>query len=180
MFKNPIQDIKTSHFISLCIFRALPQQKIPRELCGGEIPSIFPLHSHVPVKRAFDGMEQENSRRKEETDQENSKKQEAKNGGKKKKRFLIIFLTYVEVSIQEGSPSGYRPHVKLPQENPLLVWEPPLQHNLSLIDLGGKFCLINHSPLTLKKSKKVFTPFGKTSEIFLSVSGGTLTKPKIL
>jgi hypothetical protein len=48
------------------------------------------------------------------------------------------------------------------------------------VDLDGEFCLINHSPLTLKKSKKVFTPFRKTSEIFLSVSGGTLTKPKIL
>jgi hypothetical protein len=26
---------KTSVFISLCILRDLPQQKIPRELCGG-------------------------------------------------------------------------------------------------------------------------------------------------
>jgi hypothetical protein len=41
VFKNPIQDIKTSHFISLCILRDRPQQKIPRELCGGEILLYF-------------------------------------------------------------------------------------------------------------------------------------------
>jgi hypothetical protein len=51
--------------------RDLPQQKIPRELCGGGDPAIF-LRSHVPMKILFDG-----------TDQENSKKQEGKNGGKK-------------------------------------------------------------------------------------------------
>ncbi len=38
-------------------------------------PAIF-LRSHVPMKRFFDG-----------TDQENKKIQEGKNGGTKKKRF---------------------------------------------------------------------------------------------
>jgi hypothetical protein len=33
--------LKNSHFISLCILRDLPQQKIPNELCGGEDPAIF-------------------------------------------------------------------------------------------------------------------------------------------
>jgi len=42
--------------------RDLLQQKIPRELCvGGGDPGIF-RHSHVPMKRFFDGTDQENSR----------------------------------------------------------------------------------------------------------------------
>jgi hypothetical protein len=93
MFKNPIQDIKTSLFISLCILRDLPQQKIPRELCGGEIPSIFPLHSHVPVKRAFDGMEQENSRHKEERDRSGKfKKTRSKEWRKEKEEIFNSFF----------------------------------------------------------------------------------------
>jgi hypothetical protein len=64
-FKNDIHVIqklvKTSLFICLCILRDLPQQKIPRELCGGGDPAIF-LHSHVPMKRFFDGTDQENSK----------------------------------------------------------------------------------------------------------------------
>jgi hypothetical protein len=38
--------IKTSLFISLCILRDLPQQKITRELCSGGDCAIF-LCSHV-------------------------------------------------------------------------------------------------------------------------------------
>jgi hypothetical protein len=68
--------VKTSLFISLCILRDLLQQDIPMELCGGgRDPPVF-LRSHVPMKRFFDEM-----------DQENSKKQEGKNGGNEKKRF---------------------------------------------------------------------------------------------
>jgi hypothetical protein len=172
---------KSSLFISLCILRDLHQQKIPRELCGGGdrcYISTFPC-SHGKSFLMGWNRKIQNTRRKQ-TDQENSKEQEAK----KKKIFLILLKVCGgshtrEFSISWGTPSGYRPHATLPQENPL-VWEPPLQHNLTLIDMGGKVCLINHPPLTLKKSKKIFTPFGKASEIFLSVSGGTLTQPKIL
>jgi hypothetical protein len=46
-----------SLLISLCILRDLPQQKIHRELCGGEDPAIF-LHYHVPMERFFDGTNQ--------------------------------------------------------------------------------------------------------------------------
>jgi hypothetical protein len=53
--------IKTSLFISLRILRDPPQQKIPWELCGGGDPAIF-LCSHVPMKRFFDGTDQENSK----------------------------------------------------------------------------------------------------------------------
>jgi hypothetical protein len=55
--------LKPSHFISLCILRELPQQKIPRASCGGGDPrlAIF-LHSRVPMERFFDGMDQENSK----------------------------------------------------------------------------------------------------------------------
>jgi hypothetical protein len=53
--------VKTSLFISLCILRDLPQQKIPRELCGGGDSTIF-LCSHVPTERFFDGMDQKNSK----------------------------------------------------------------------------------------------------------------------
>ncbi len=54
--------VKTSLFICLCILRDLPQQKIHRELSGRGDPAIF-LHSHVPMKRFFDGTDQENSKR---------------------------------------------------------------------------------------------------------------------
>ncbi len=61
-----------SLFISLCILRDLPHQKIPRELCSGGEPTIF-LCSHVPMERFFDGTNQENSKTKSRkgTDQEN-------------------------------------------------------------------------------------------------------------
>jgi hypothetical protein len=68
-------DCENLSFISLCILRDLPQQKIPRELSGGGDPPIF-LCSHVPMERFFEGTDQENS------------KQQRKNGGKKKKRFI--------------------------------------------------------------------------------------------
>jgi len=48
-------------YIFLCILRDLPQQKIPRELCGGGDHTIF-LHSFVPMERFFNGMDQENSK----------------------------------------------------------------------------------------------------------------------
>jgi hypothetical protein len=41
--------------------RDLPQQKIPRELCGEGHPVIF-IRSHVPMERYFDGIDQENSK----------------------------------------------------------------------------------------------------------------------
>jgi hypothetical protein len=53
--------IKTSLFISLCIFRDLPQQKITRELCSGGDRTIF-LCSHVPMEQFFDRTDQENSK----------------------------------------------------------------------------------------------------------------------
>jgi len=53
--------IKTSLFISLCILRDLPQQKITRELCSGGDRAIF-LCSHVLMEQFFDGTDQENSK----------------------------------------------------------------------------------------------------------------------
>ncbi len=50
---------KTSLFISLCTLRDLSQQKIPRELCGGEDP---PYVSMFQWKGFFDGTNQENSK----------------------------------------------------------------------------------------------------------------------
>ncbi len=108
-------NIKASPFISLCILRDLPQQKILRELCGGGGPTII-LCSHVHMERFFDGM-----------NQKNSKQQEGKNGGKKKKRFLHTWrFPYSCVLHWSGTPSGYHPHATLPQENQLKL-EPPLQ-----------------------------------------------------
>jgi hypothetical protein len=52
--------VKTSLFISFCIFRDLPKQKNPRELCGGGDPTIF-LCSHIQMEIFFDGTDQENS-----------------------------------------------------------------------------------------------------------------------
>jgi hypothetical protein len=81
--------VKTSLFISLCILRDLPQQKIPRELSSGGDPAIF-LCSHVPMERFFEG-----------TDQENSK--QGKNGGKKKRRFFHSWrFPYSSVLLREG------------------------------------------------------------------------------
>jgi hypothetical protein len=121
-----MQPIKTSLFISLCILRDLPQQKIPRELSGGGDPAIF-LCSHVPMNRFLDGM-----------DQENSEKTRRKKWRKEKEEILFVF-NYVHGGSQthvfscvlhrSGRHSGYCPRVTLPQENPL-VWEPPLQHNM--------------------------------------------------
>jgi hypothetical protein len=72
-----------SLFISLCILRDLPQQKIPRELCRS---TIF-LCSHVPLERFFDGTDQENSKTQGGKGQIRliPKNQEGKNGEKKKK-----------------------------------------------------------------------------------------------
>jgi hypothetical protein len=53
--------VKTSLFISLCILRDLPQQKIPRELLQRG-RSCYILCSHVPMERFFDGTDQENSK----------------------------------------------------------------------------------------------------------------------
>jgi len=112
MFGGRLGNIKTSLFISLCILRdLLPQQKIPRELCGGGDPAIF-LCSHVPMERFFDGMNHENSKTQggKGADQENSKKQEGKNGGKKKKRFLHTWrFPYSYVLHRLGTSSGYHP-----------------------------------------------------------------------
>ncbi len=85
---------------------------------GGD-PPVF-VRSHVPMKRFFDEM-----------DQENSKKQEGKNGRNEKKRFLKFFFgnipggsPYSCVPHWLGMPSCYRLRATLPQENPL-VWDPP-------------------------------------------------------
>ncbi len=96
-----------SFYFSL-YFEASPQQKIPRELYSGEDPVIF-LHSHVPMERFFDGM-----------DQENSKKQETKNGVKKKKKFC----TYLEVLILVCSQSG-KPLCDPPSAEPTCMGTSP-------------------------------------------------------
>jgi hypothetical protein len=67
--------------------RDLPQQKIPRELCGGGDPAIF-LCSHVPMKRVFDGTDQENFKntRRKETDQGKFKKRKKERMKERKRR----------------------------------------------------------------------------------------------
>jgi hypothetical protein len=98
---------KTSLFISLCILRDLPQQKIPRELCGGEDSTIF-LCSHAPMERFFDEMDQTNSKTQVGKGQIRriQKNQEGKNGGKKKKRFLHRWrCPYSSVLHRLGTPS---------------------------------------------------------------------------
>jgi hypothetical protein len=56
---TPHFQLKTCLFISLCILRDLPKQKIPSELCCGGDPAIF-LSSHVPMERISDDMDLEN------------------------------------------------------------------------------------------------------------------------
>jgi hypothetical protein len=65
--------VKTSLFICLCILRDLLQQKIPREFCGGGAPSIF-LHSHVLMKRFFDGQIRKIKKNKKETMEERKRR----------------------------------------------------------------------------------------------------------
>jgi hypothetical protein len=91
-----------SFLISLCIFRDLPQQKIPRELCVAEIPLYF----YVPMLPWKDFlMRQIKKIQKHEEERDRSgkfkEKQEGKNGGKKKKRFFV----YVDAPIHNCSPS---------------------------------------------------------------------------
>ncbi len=80
--------VKTSLFISFCIFRDLPKQKNPRELCGGGDPTIF-LCSHIQMEIFFDG-----------TDQENSEKRRRKEWRKEKEEIF----RYMEFSILVCSP----------------------------------------------------------------------------
>ncbi len=109
-------NIKPSLFISLCILRdLLPQQKIPRELCGGGDPAIF-LCSHVPMERFFDGMNHENSKTQggKQRIRKFQKNQEGKNGRKKKKRFLHTWrFPYSCVLDRLGTPWGYHPYASL-------------------------------------------------------------------
>ncbi len=106
---NSREVIKTSLFISLCILRDLPQQKIPRELCSEGDPIMFPC-SHGKIF-CWDGSGKFKNTRRKGADQENSKKQEGKNGGKKKKRFLCMSrFPYSCVFHRSGTPWEYRPH----------------------------------------------------------------------
>jgi hypothetical protein len=100
--------VKTSPLISFCIFRDLPQQKIPRELCGGGGPAIF-LCSHIAMERFFDETDKENSETQGAKGQirKIQKKQEGKNGGKKKKIFLGTWrFPYLCVLHRLGTLSG--------------------------------------------------------------------------
>ncbi len=80
--------VKTSLFISFCIFRDLPKQKNPRELCGEGDSTIF-LCSHIQMEIFFDG-----------TDQENSEKKRRKEWRKEKEEIF----RYMEFSILVCSP----------------------------------------------------------------------------
>jgi hypothetical protein len=59
--------IKTSHFISLCILRDLPQQKITKELCSGGDRTIF-LCSHVLTEHFLMGRIRKIQKHKEKGD----------------------------------------------------------------------------------------------------------------
>jgi hypothetical protein len=65
--------------------RDLPQQKIPRELCGGGDPPIF-LGFYVPMESFLMGWIRKLQKHKERDRPGKKFKQEGKNGGKKKKR----------------------------------------------------------------------------------------------
>jgi hypothetical protein len=89
--------LKSSLLISLSILRELPQQKIPRASCGGGDPSplaIF-LHSHVPMERFFDGIDQEKSKPEGGKGQirktQRNKKERMEERKEKKKRFLCTW-----------------------------------------------------------------------------------------
>jgi hypothetical protein len=69
----------------------------------------IPLQFYVPMKRFFDGMNQENSKTQGGNGQIRNilKKQERNNGGKKKKKFLCTWrFPYSCVLHQLGMPSG--------------------------------------------------------------------------
>jgi hypothetical protein len=105
--------IKKFHFISLCILRDLPQQKITKELCSGGDRTIF-LCSHVLTEQFLMGRIRKfkNTRRKG-TNQENSIKQEGNNGGKKEKRSLHMWgFPYWCVCHWLGMPRAVRPSVR--------------------------------------------------------------------
>jgi hypothetical protein len=121
MFGGRLGNIKTSLFISLCILRdLLPQQKIPRELCGGGDPAIF-LCSHVPMERFFDGLNHENSKT------QGGKGQIRKIQKNKKERKRRDFYTHGGSHTRMFSIGQEHPRATaLPQENPLEL-EPPLQ-----------------------------------------------------
>jgi hypothetical protein len=79
----------------------------------GEIPLYF----YVPLKRFFDGTDQENSKTQGgKGHQENSKKKKGgKNGGKKKKRFSQMWrFPYSFVLHWPGTPSCYHPPATFP------------------------------------------------------------------
>ncbi len=121
--------LKPSLFISLCILRELPQQKIPRASCGGGDP--VSLYFYIPIflwKDFLMGWIRK-SQNQEERDTSGKLKETRKKEWRKekKKRFLCTWrFPYPCVLHQLGMPWGYRPRATLPQENPLM-WEPPLQ-----------------------------------------------------
>jgi hypothetical protein len=124
--------IKTSLFISLCILRDIPQQKIPRELCGGGDGGdlVIFLCSRVPMERFFDGTDKENLKNQEEMDRSGKLRKTRKERMEERERrdFYISGGFHTRVfSINQERPWGYHPCATLPRENPL-VWEPPLQH----------------------------------------------------
>jgi hypothetical protein len=125
MFGGKTGNIKTSLFISFCILRdLLPQQKIPRELCGGGDPTIF-LCSHVPMERSFDGLNHGNSKTQGGKGQirkiQKNKKERLEE--RKRRDFYTRGGSHTHMfSIGREHPRA----TTLPQENPLEL-ESPLQ-----------------------------------------------------
>ncbi len=123
--------LKPSLFISLCILRDLPQQKIPRASCGGG--DSVSLYFYIPMclwKDFLMGWIRKIQNHKEERDRSGKfKKTRRKEWRKGKKKEIFM---YVEVSIPMCSPSvgnalGLPPSCDPPSEEPTLMWEPPLQ-----------------------------------------------------
>jgi hypothetical protein len=80
----------------------------------GEIPLYF----YVPMKRFFDGTDQDNSKTQGGEGQIRKiqkKRKREKNGGKKKKRFLQMWrFSYSSVLHRTGTPSWYHPPATFP------------------------------------------------------------------
>jgi hypothetical protein len=127
-------------FISLRTLRGLPQQKIPRELCGGGRYFYVPM---FPWKDFWwDGSRKLKDTRRKGTKIRKFRKTRPKEWRKEKEEIFFSSTwrfpyscdlhsvgNSVEVPIlvcSPWTPLSYHPCVTFPQENPL-IWEPPLQ-----------------------------------------------------
>jgi hypothetical protein len=133
--------LKPSLFISLCILRDLPQQKIPRASCGGGDP--VSLYFHIPMflwKDFLMGRIRKIQNHEEERDRSGKFKKTRRKEWRKEKEKEIFM--YVEVSIPMCCPSvgnalGLPPSCDPPSGEPTLVGTSP---TTKVHELGKKQC----------------------------------------